>query len=164
MNKRGHVINAILLSVGLGFVLEPGASEATFVSVAEVTVPVFIGALVPDVDTAFGTHRKTMHNLPLLGIVLAYPVYFGNLHWVWVGVVTHYVLDVLGTQRGIALFYPLSRREFGLPVGVAVDSPWATPVTLAVTAVELAGVVLVVWGLQVVGLPALPVDVPGGLA
>jgi membrane-bound metal-dependent hydrolase YbcI (DUF457 family) len=63
---------------------------------------------------------------------------FGNLQWVWLGVVTHYVLDVLGTTRGIALFYPLWGEEFGLPVGVTTDSKWVTPVTVVVSAFELA--------------------------
>ena len=142
MNKRGHVLNAILLAVGLGFLLEPAGNLATARTIAEVFVPVVLGALFPDVDTAFGKHRKTLHNLPVLGIVLAYPFYFGNLQWVWLGVATHYVLDVLGTTRGIALFYPLWSREFDVPFGIRVDSKYSDLMTITVTAVELAAIFL----------------------
>ena len=143
MNKEGHVLNAVLLSIGLGYVLHPSGDVPTFRAIAEMSVPIVLGALFPDVDTAFGKHRKTLHNLPVLGVFYAYPVYFGNLHYVWMGVATHYVLDLLGSKRGIALFYPYS-KEYNLPVGVPVSSKWANPVTVGVTAVELALVAAVV--------------------
>ena len=60
MNKQGHVLNAVLLGIGLGYVLEPAGDFETFRTVAEVSVPVVLGALFPDVDTAFGKHRKTL--------------------------------------------------------------------------------------------------------
>ena len=138
MNKQGHVLNAVLLGVGLGYVLEPVGDLATFRTIAEVSVPVVLGALFPDVDTAFGRHRKTLHNLPTLAVFVAFPLYFDNLQWVWLGVLTHYVLDVLGSKRGIALFYPLSDREYGSPTGVTTSSRFANVVTLLVTAFELA--------------------------
>ena len=138
MNKEGHVLNAVLLGVGLGFVLEPSATVETLRTIVAVTVPVTLGALFPDVDTAFGTHRKTLHNLPVLAVFLAFPVVYGNLAYVWVGVLTHYVLDVLGSTRGIALFYPLSGSEFGFPAGVTTSSRFANVVTVVVTVVELA--------------------------
>jgi len=138
MNKQGHVLNAVLLAVGLGYVLEPAGDLATFRTIAEVSVPVVLGALFPDVDTAFGKHRKTLHNLLTLGVFVAFPLYFGNLQFVWLGVLTHYVLDVLGSKRGIALFYPLSDREYGSPTGVTTSSRFANAVTLSVTALELA--------------------------
>jgi membrane-bound metal-dependent hydrolase YbcI (DUF457 family) len=138
MNKRGHVLNAAVLAVGLGVLVRPAAEVETAVTVAELFVPIVLGALFPDVDTAFGTHRKTLHNLPVLFVFLAYPIYFANLQWVWVGVLSHYLLDVLGSKRGIALFYPLWRREFGFPFGVAVRSRWSPVVTVVVTALELA--------------------------
>jgi membrane-bound metal-dependent hydrolase YbcI (DUF457 family) len=141
VNKRGHVLNAVLLTVGLGYVLEPSGSEATFVTIAEVSVPVVLGALLPDIDTAFGRHRKTLHNLLVLGVIAAYPVLFGNLQWVWIGVLTHYVLDVAGTTRGIALFYPVWDREFDLPVGLPVDSKWSDALTVLITALEVAVIV-----------------------
>ena len=143
MNKDGHVINGLLLGVGLGFILEPGGGMETLRTVAAVTVPVVLGALFPDVDTAFGSHRKTLHNLLTLGVFLAFPVVFDNLHFVWIGVLTHYVLDVVGSKRGIALFYPYP-REYDLPTGVATSSRFANAVTLVVTAAELGVVLLVV--------------------
>jgi membrane-bound metal-dependent hydrolase YbcI (DUF457 family) len=144
MNKQGHVLNAVLLAVGLGYVLEPAGDLETFRTIAEVSVPVVLGALFPDVDTAFGRHRKTLHNLPTLALFLAFPVYFDNLRFVWLGVLTHYVLDMLGSRRGIALFYPLSDREYGSPAGVTTSSRFADAVTLLVTGVELAVAVFLV--------------------
>jgi membrane-bound metal-dependent hydrolase YbcI (DUF457 family) len=138
MNKRGHVLNALLLAIGLGFVIEPSLGAATARTVAEITVPIVLGALFPDVDTAFGRHRKTLHSLPVLAVFVAYPVVFGNLQYVWIGVLTHYLLDAVGSRRGIALFHPLSDREFGLPSGVTTSSKYADLVTVVVTAVELA--------------------------
>ena len=160
MNKRGHVLNAALLSIGLGYVVHPSGDVETFATIAELSVPIVLGALFPDVDTAFGTHRKTLHNLPVLGIVLAYPIYFANLQWVWIGVLTHYVLDVVGTTRGIALFYPVWSREFNLPIGVPVNSRWSTAITLVITGLELvAAALLLYWA------PAhLGVDLPGKFA
>jgi len=143
MNKEGHVLNAVLLSIGLGYVFHPSGDVPTFRAIAEISVPVVLGALFPDVDTAFGKHRKTLHNLPVLAVIYAYPVFFDNLHYVWIGVATHYVLDVLGSKRGIALFYPYE-KEYNLPFGVPVSSKWATGVTVAVTGVEVALVAAVV--------------------
>ena len=145
MNKKGHVTNAVLLSLGLGVILafdpripvtEEGATRAA-AGIAELSLPVILGALFPDVDTAFGKHRKTLHNLPVLALFVAYPFLFGNLQFVWVGIATHYLLDVFGSKRGIALFYPLSKREYSFPTGVATSHRYADAVTLVITAVEL---------------------------
>lgn len=136
MDKRGHVLNAILLAIGIGYVLEPGAGVETARKIAQISVPVILGALIPDVDTAFGKHRKTAHNLPVLGVFVAYPILFDNLHFVWVGVVTHYLLDLLGSKRGLAFFYPYS-KEYSLPVGVSTSSSYSDLVTVLVTAFEL---------------------------
>jgi membrane-bound metal-dependent hydrolase YbcI (DUF457 family) len=159
MNKQGHVLNAVLLGIGLGYVLEPAGDFETFRTVAEVSVPVVLGALFPDVDTAFGRHRKTLHNLLVLAVFAAFPLYFDNLRFVWLGVLTHYVLDVLGSRRGIALFYPLSDREYGSPTGVTTSSRFANAVTLLVTALELvaaAFLVHVVPGLVEQAVEAVP--------
>lgn len=137
MNKRGHVLNALLLSVGLGYLLEPAGNLATFDVIAAISVPIVLGASIPDVDTALGRHRKTMHNLAVLAIVSAYPIYFSNLQYVWIGVLSHLVLDLLGTRRGLALLYPLTDREFAVPIGVAVDSKLADGMMFVVTAFEL---------------------------
>ncbi|MFB6117151.1 metal-dependent hydrolase [Halosegnis sp.] len=144
MNKEGHVLNGLLLAIGLSYVLEPAGDIATFRTIAATLVPVTLGALFPDVDTAFGTHRKTLHNLPVLAVFLAYPLYFGNLQYVWIGVLTHYVLDVVGSTRGIALFYPLSTREFGFPTGVTTSSKYANLVTVVITGAELIAIALLV--------------------
>jgi hypothetical protein len=158
MNKDGHVLNAALLAIGLGFILSVDPTAGPIVRgpdgsvtvdavaavggdvalmVVELSVPVILGALFPDVDTAFGKHRKTLHNLPMLGLFLAFPYLFGNLQFVWIGVATHYLLDMVGSKRGIALFYPLSSTEYDLPTGVATSSNWAMRVTVLVTALEL---------------------------
>ncbi|WP_318566874.1 metal-dependent hydrolase [Salinigranum marinum] len=145
MNKKGHVLNAVLLGVGLGVILtvDPTTRATTDVvvdglaRVVELSVPVTLGALFPDVDTAFGKHRKTLHNLPVLGVFLLFPVFFGNLQFVWIGIATHYLLDVVGSRRGIALFYPLSKTEYNLPTGVTTSHRHADAVTVVITVVEL---------------------------
>lgn len=142
MNKREHVMNAVLLAVGLGVILEPSLTISTGRRIAEIFVPVVLGALFPDIDTAFGDHRKTFHNLITLGVFLAYPFFLNNLHFVWIGIITHYVLDLLGTTRGIALLYPW-KEEFDIPVGVTTGSRWAPVVTVVVTGLELAVLAIV---------------------
>ena len=137
MNKDGHVLNAVLLSIGLGYILEPAGDLTTFRTIAEVIIPVTLGALFPDVDSAFGKHRKTFHNFIVLGVFVAYPYFFGNLRFVWIGVATHFVLDLAGTKRGLALLYPWE-KEFSLPVGVPVSSSYSNLVMLLITAAELA--------------------------
>lgn len=142
MNKRGHVLNGVLLAIGLGYVLDPSGDLSTFRWIVALLPPVVLGALFPDIDTAFGKHRKTLHNLPILALFLAYPLYFDNLHFVWVGIATHYILDVVGSKRGIALFYPYS-QEYGLPIGVTVSSDRAELVTILISVFEvlvLAGI------------------------
>ncbi|ADD04701.1 DUF457 family protein [Natrialba magadii ATCC 43099] len=147
MNKKGHVLNAVLLSIGLGYLLEPSGSLATFEMIIAIGVPITLGAMVPDIDTAFGKHRKTLHNLPLLAGFMAFPYLFGNLEWVWVGILTHYVLDIAGSKRGIALFYPVLKTEYGLPTGVAVSSKRADLVTVLVTAGELVIAAVIIFQL-----------------
>jgi hypothetical protein len=144
MNKRGHIINAALLAIGVGYILEPSGDVETFETIATVGLPIVLGALVPDIDTAFGKHRKTLHNLPLIVALYFWPEWFTTMHYVWIGVLTHYVLDVMGSKRGIALFYPFTDREFGLPVGVSTSSKYADAMTFLVTAVELGAVYLIV--------------------
>ena len=102
-----------------------------------------LGALFPDVDTAFGKHRKSLHNVFVVAVFVAYPLAFDNLHFVWLGVVSHLVLDMVGSARGIAFFYPLTSEEFALPGGVTTSSTYATPVTVAVTLVELGAIAAV---------------------
>lgn len=143
MNRKEHVLNAALLSIGLGYVLHPSGDTTTFYTIVEVGVPVVLGALFPDVDTAFGKHRKTLHNLPVLALFYVFPLEFGNLQFVWIGVLTHYALDMLGSKRGLALLYPYE-KEFGAPFGVSVSSNYATMVTLAVTVFELVVAALLV--------------------
>jgi hypothetical protein len=69
VNKREHILRGI----GLGYILEPAGDLATFVTIVAVTPPLVLGAMFPDVDTAFGEHRKTLHNLPVL--LFFYPFY-----------------------------------------------------------------------------------------
>jgi len=151
MNEREHVLNGLLLGMGIGYLLEPGSTLESYASVVAVSIPVLLGTFFPDVDGYWGDHRKTFHNLLTLGVFVAFPFVFGTLEWVWVGIATHYTLDVLGTTRGIALFYPLSNTEYELPVGVTVDSPFATVVTLLVTLFELLVVTALSLGWDVIG-------------
>jgi membrane-bound metal-dependent hydrolase YbcI (DUF457 family) len=155
MNKQEHVLNAVLLAIGVGFVLEPAGGAATFVAIVEVFMPLVLGALLPDVDTAFGTHRKTLHNLPVLALFLAYPAVFTNLNFVWAGILTHYVLDLVGSRRGIAPFFPFWDAEFGVHAGVTTSSKFAEVVTVGITLVELAAFAAGYYLLPQYLLPAL---------
>jgi len=74
-------------------------------------------------------------------------------------VLTHYVLDLGGNVRGMALLYPWP-EEYDVPVGVNVDSPWADVVTLAVTGVELA----LVWAVLETGAHVAVLDAVRSLA
>ncbi|AKH96857.1 hypothetical protein HLASF_0351 [Halanaeroarchaeum sulfurireducens] len=154
VNKRDHVLNAVVLAIGTGVIVAPDLDWTALGTVGMVGVPIVLGAMVPDIDTSIGSHRKTLHNLATLGVFVAFPFVFDNLHFVWIGVLTHYVLDLLGNVRGMALLYPWP-EEYDVPVGVTVDSRWATVVTLAVTAVELLVVHLVVTTSHLVWLPGL---------
>jgi hypothetical protein len=72
-------------------------------------------------------------------------------------VLTHYVLDVVGTTRGIALFYPLP-REYDRLIGVPVASRFALAVTLCITAVEIVLVFGVMGRAAPIDAVALPVS------
>lgn len=153
MNEKGHTVNALLLSIGLGVLLEGSLTSQVLVRIVEVSPPVVLGALFPDLDTTFGTHRKTFHNVWVLAIALAFPFVFGNLHYVWIGITTHYVLDLLGNVKGMGVFHPFG-GFYDIPVGVNIDSRWADFVTLAVTAFELvviAGIILLGHAAQLSG-------------
>ena len=153
MNRRHHVLNAAVLGVAIGILMEPGGGRATLLSAVGVGVPVVVGALVPDVDVELGAHRKTLHNLPVLAGFVAFPLVFGNLRYVWIGVAAHYVLDLVATRRGIALCYPLWSREFALPTGVTSGSRAAPAVTLFVTLFELFAMIAVSGVVRGSGLP-----------
>ncbi|MXR21488.1 metal-dependent hydrolase [Halobacterium bonnevillei] len=153
MNEREHALNAVLLGVGLGVIITPTFDAEMVRNVGMVAIPVVLGALFPDLDTSFGTHRQTFHNLLTLGVFAAFPLVYGNLHYVWIGVLTHFTLDLLGNVRGLAFFYPYS-EEYDVPVGVTTSSRWALPVTLVVTAFELGVAVVVVHLPELV--PAVP--------
>jgi len=133
VNKRGHVSNGVLLALGLAVVVSPVPELETLEWAVKLLPPVVLGALLPDIDTEFGRHR----NLPVLASFVAYPILFDNLQFVWVGIATHYVLDIVGSKRGIALFYPYE-KEYGLPIGVAVSSDRAGTVTTVISVAEVA--------------------------
>lgn len=157
MNKRNHIVNAVLLSIGISVLLTQSLSVEAVGMLIRVAPPIVLGALFPDVDTAFGTHRKTFHNVWVFGLAVSFPYLFGNLYYVWIGILTHYTLDLLGNRYGMGVFYPFP-GFYDVPVGVSVESKWADVVTLLVTAVELGVVfVLVRAGLQSqLATPELP--------
>lgn len=157
MNKRGHVLNGVLLAVGMAVVFDPSGDVSTYTLMVQLLPPIVLGAMLPDIDTAFGTHRKTLHNLAVLGGFLAYPYFFANLSYVWIGVATHYVLDVIGSKRGIALFYPYA-EEYGLPIGVTVSSDHAELVTILISGFEVG--VLAAVHYYVVDLTAMTLRAP----
>lgn len=137
MNKREHLINAIALGAGIGYLVEPGTDIETLQSIAEFGVPITLGTMIPDIDTALGRHRKTFHNGSILLLFMIFPVFFQNLKYIWIGVLSHYVLDLLGTNRGMAVFYPLTDDEFEIPIGVPVNSILAPLMTIIITVASL---------------------------
>lgn len=159
MNKKEHTLNGLLLGAGVGVMVEPSMGAETAKACTAMTVPIVLGTLLPDLDTAYGNHRKTGHNIFLLLGLGIFPYYFQNLAYVWMGVLTHYILDLLGTKRGLALLWPLSDHEYDLPIGVATSSAWAWIMTLFITTLELlvlffyfrpvSWAVAKQWGLQV---------------
>lgn len=151
MNKREHVINGLLVGLGVGIILQPTLDAAMLRSIVAVTVPVLLGALFPDIDAVIGSHRKTFHNLIVLGTFVAFPVVFDNLQYVWIGVLTHFVLDLFGSTRGIALWYPFP-QEWNPLRGVTVSSRFAGAVTVLITLCELVVAYLVVIATQ----PSIP--------
>jgi hypothetical protein len=136
MNKREHVVNGALLSVGLSALFTAPVGWETVRFTIEIGVPIMIGTLLPDVDTVVGSHRKTLHNLLFLVIMIGFPIQYNNLYFVWLGVLSHYVLDMLGNVRGMALLYPYP-TEFDVPIGIEANSVWALPITLFITLLEV---------------------------
>jgi membrane-bound metal-dependent hydrolase YbcI (DUF457 family) len=145
VNKREHILNGILLGIGLGYILEPAGDLSTFVTIVAVTPPLVLGAMFPDVDTAFGEHRKTLHNLPVLLFFYVYALQFDNLSWVWLGIISHYFLDIAGSTRGISWLYPFYDEEVGLPIGVPTSSHWAQWITALITVAELLALLVIKW-------------------
>jgi hypothetical protein len=66
----------------------------------------------------------------------------------------------------MALFYPLTRRFYDVPVGVNVNSPLADVVTVIVTGVELTVVAAIVRAGEagILADPSQIIDVVGSLA
>ena len=112
MNRGPHILNALALGTAVSVAVDPavygalvdalvsGASVgppvwAAMTALVGVTIPVVLGAMVPDIDAAVGQHRKTLHNGFVLVGFIWFPVAFGNLQYVWVGVLAHLVLDLL---------------------------------------------------------------------
>jgi len=131
MNKPEHVANGALIAGAIGVVLG-GLPEVL------VAVPLGVaGSLLPDLDTAVGTHRKTFHNLPVLGVLLLGAWFHPVVIYLPIGVASHYALDALCSRRGIALFYPLTTQEYQSAGGVTVDDPRSGLLTLAFSGFEV---------------------------
>ena len=148
MNKREHVLNAVLLTFGIAFVFHPSMEPWPAETIVIYGVPILLGTLLPDVDAVIGTHRKSFHNVWFLAFAVGYPLAFDNLHFVWIGVLTHYVLDLLGNVGGMALLYPYPKL-YRVPFGVSGASRWADVVTVVVTGIEI-------WAIYVIVQYALP--------
>ncbi|MEM0043582.1 MAG: metal-dependent hydrolase [Sulfolobales archaeon] len=120
MKRSAHLMFGIGMSVLAGFTLP-----------LEKTVLVVLGGLVgstaPDMDLRF-RHRVFLHNITSL-IVISITIYviltlFGAppdlLKPVLAGFIIGYISHILGdliTYRGVALFYPFSKRMFRTPLG-----------------------------------------------
>ncbi len=82
MNKQDHIINGVLVGIGVGSILSPTWDTWMIHSIVAVTVPVTLGVLVSDVASDFGRHRNTLHNGVLLGSFVVFPFVFGILQYV----------------------------------------------------------------------------------
>jgi Predicted membrane-bound metal-dependent hydrolase (DUF457). len=171
MNRGPHVLNAIALGVAVSIAVDTSAYEQLLAAIVTgasigppmwtavtaavaVTVPVVLGAMVPDIDATVGQHRKTLHNgFVLLGFVW-FPIAYGNLQYVWIGVAAHLLLDLFGTDRGIALAYPFVEREVRSPLRWPARGGMALVATGVITLIEL-------WVLAVIHLQVAPVTLLG---
>ena len=131
MNKREHLLNGAIVGGAIGALVNPLHLLVAIPLAAA-------GGLLPDADTHLGTHRKTFHNLPLLGILLLGAWFYPVFVYLPIGVCSHYMLDALCTRRGIALFYPISRQEYQSAGGVTVDDPQAGLATAGMSACQVA--------------------------
>lgn len=167
MNRGPHILNAIAVGIGVSMAVEPSVYHALWgalvsgtslgapawaamTATVAVAIPVLLGAMVPDIDATVGQHRKTLHNGFILLGFLWFPFAFENLQYVWIGVMAHLLLDMVGSDRGIALAYPLLEREVRSPLRWPAQGPMALVVTGVVTLVEL-------WVLAVIHLRVMPV-------
>ena len=66
------------------------------------------GALIPDLDYVT-EHRKLLHNVWVVAALFAAHPALG------IGAITHVLLDML-TVMGVALFWPISSRRFGVRI------------------------------------------------
>jgi len=128
---ESQILNSLLLAIGLGFVFVPQGDIETFQAIIPISVPILIGGVLPDIDVAFGKHRKTTHNIFIVGLFILYPLLFNNLQYIWIGILSHLIIDITGTVRGIALFYPLSDAEYRFQTGTSNQS------TVLITVIEI---------------------------
>ena len=136
MNKTEHVVNGALVAGAFAVLTDP----------IQLPIAIVLGgttALFPDLDTNFGTHRKTGHNFFVLGLIVALTVIDPIMIYGAIGVASHFVIDLL-SRRGMALFYPFSSREYPMHGGVTVDDDRAQFLVGVMTLFEIGIVVLVV--------------------
>lgn len=116
MNKRQHLLNGLVVAIGLTIIRVGAFEPVPLVHLfGYLLVPILLGTLLPDIDTEYGKHRKSGHNLFVLGGMMLYPFVFGNLYALWIGVAVHLTADMALSDRGCALLYPFSTREWSLP-------------------------------------------------
>ena len=136
MNTVDHVLNGALVTGAIALLVNP-------VNLV-VAIPLGIaGVLFPDLDTRIGTHRKSLHNGVVLGLLSLGAVIYPIVVYLPIGVALHYILDAVCSRRGIAFFYPFSSSEYQSAGGVTVDDDRARMVTVTMSALQIVVVAAV---------------------
>jgi inner membrane protein len=110
MQKWTHLVFAALLFSVFNFVLHMPLYFSIFA---------FIGAVIPDLDIGF-MHRKLLHNLWALGIMLLAGLKFGLMDNTvaiafGLGFISHLVADSL-THMGVMPLWPITKPKIHGPV------------------------------------------------
>ena len=113
MNRNSHL--------QMGFIF--GVTAIVLSGISFESIPlglmVFFGSIFPDYDVAYGTHRKTLHNLWVMAACGSYMWFYGfpavaNLFFL-LGFLSHLVADSV-TKQGIMPFYPILNWKISGPI------------------------------------------------
>lgn len=115
MKRVTHILFVVALTTSIGFRAMP--ADTLYVATA------ILASTLPDLDLK-KRHRKLLHNVfaPLILSVVLIAVLRGlglNAYYLVKGFIigwfSHVALDLI-TKKGVALFYPLSSRYYGLRI------------------------------------------------
>jgi inner membrane protein len=110
MQRMSHIIFALIIFGLFMGLLHLSPITAVFA---------LLGALAPDADLPLG-HRKLLHNVWALGIMLIIFWHFGFTNWsvltaFSLGFISHLIADSL-THHGIMPLWPIQKPKFNGPI------------------------------------------------